>query len=239
MVRQVIRHRFLDPDATAEVIAQKLRQSGFDLLVPFPNQPGHRQRFQAIAPDQFARRWARFATVKLPYEVHRGTPGTYWQFVERYGERPEDWRYQAFLCTSERDEVEALTHDFPKRWHVEEFFNANQALGWNRAGTMNLNVRYGQMTMALIAQAVIHQLRVRLGEPYCQWDANHMAKDLFFGLEADVRVKNDTIVVTYYNAPNTDQLRHHYQDLPEKLVRENIQPEVPWLYDYKLDFRFR
>ena len=29
VVRQVIRHRFLDPDATAEVIAQKLRQSGW------------------------------------------------------------------------------------------------------------------------------------------------------------------------------------------------------------------
>jgi len=28
-VRQVIRHRFLDPDATADVIAQKLRQAGF------------------------------------------------------------------------------------------------------------------------------------------------------------------------------------------------------------------
>ncbi len=28
VVRQVIRHRFLDPDATTEVIAQKLRQSG-------------------------------------------------------------------------------------------------------------------------------------------------------------------------------------------------------------------
>jgi len=28
-VRQVLRHRFLDPDATAEVIAQKLRQSGW------------------------------------------------------------------------------------------------------------------------------------------------------------------------------------------------------------------
>jgi len=27
-VRQVIRHRFLDPDASAEVIAQKLRQTG-------------------------------------------------------------------------------------------------------------------------------------------------------------------------------------------------------------------
>jgi transposase len=27
--RQVIRHRFLDPDASAEIIAQKLRQAGF------------------------------------------------------------------------------------------------------------------------------------------------------------------------------------------------------------------
>jgi transposase len=29
--RQVIRHRFLDPDATADVIAQKLRQAGFGI----------------------------------------------------------------------------------------------------------------------------------------------------------------------------------------------------------------
>lgn len=31
VVRQVIRHRFLDPDASAEVIAQKLRQTGFTI----------------------------------------------------------------------------------------------------------------------------------------------------------------------------------------------------------------
>jgi hypothetical protein len=31
LVRQVIRHRFLDPDATVEVIAQKLRQSGLPI----------------------------------------------------------------------------------------------------------------------------------------------------------------------------------------------------------------
>jgi len=29
LVRQVIRHRFLDPDASVQVIAQKLRQTGF------------------------------------------------------------------------------------------------------------------------------------------------------------------------------------------------------------------
>ena len=31
VIRQVIRHRFLDPDASVEVITQKLRQCGFDL----------------------------------------------------------------------------------------------------------------------------------------------------------------------------------------------------------------
>ena len=54
-----------------------------------------------------------------------------------------------------------------------------------------------------------------------------------------MRVTHDTIVVTYYNAPNPDQLREHYEDLPRKLERENVSPQVPWLYDYKLDFRFR
>jgi transposase len=29
VVRQIIRHRFLDPDATLDIIAQKLRQAGF------------------------------------------------------------------------------------------------------------------------------------------------------------------------------------------------------------------
>ena len=33
LIRQVIRHRFLDPDASPEVIAQKLRQVGFVISI--------------------------------------------------------------------------------------------------------------------------------------------------------------------------------------------------------------
>ena len=33
VVRQVIRHRFLDPDASAEVIAQKLQQGGWEISI--------------------------------------------------------------------------------------------------------------------------------------------------------------------------------------------------------------
>ena len=139
-------------------------------------------------PKSIQRRVRQILADKVPYEIKRGDTGAYWQFVQRSGERPNEWSFKGFLSTSDRDEVNALTNDFPKRWHVEEFFNANQSLGWKRAGTMNLNIRYGQMTMALIAQAAIHGLRHRLGDPYCHWDANHLAKDLFFRLEGDVRV---------------------------------------------------
>ena len=135
--------------------------------------------------------------------------------------------------------MDTLCRDYPKRWHVEEFFNTHQALGWKRAGTMNLNVRYAQMTMALIAQAAIHQLRQRLGEPVAEWDAAHMANSIFLGLDGDIRVTHDTVVVTYYNAPNVELLRQHYENLPDKLQQENVDPRIPWLYNYKLDFRFR
>ena len=223
----------------ADLLADVVQRPEFDLLAPLPSQPAFRKRYRAIPEEQFHRRWAGFATAKVPYDLKWGHAGSYWQFVQRLGERREEWQFRGFVCTRDRDEVLALTEDYPRRWHLEEFFNFNQSLGWQRAGTMNLNVRYGQMTLALIAQTVIHQLRTRLGEPYRTWDANHLARDLFFALEGDVRVRDNTILVTYYNAPNADQLRVYYEDLPHQLEQENINPAVPWLYGYKLDFRFR
>ena len=223
----------------AELLRDVRQRANFDLLVPIPNQPTFQRRYAEIPEDQFTRRWAGYATAKSLSEFRYVQGGSYWQFVERFGERPEDWQFKGFAATADRDEVTAMAGEYPERWHVEEFFNTDHALGWKRAGTMNLNIRYGQMSMALIAQAVIHQLRTRLGAPYSRWDADHFARDLFFALEGDVRVHHDTIVVTYYNAPNVEQLRQHYEDLPARLQQENIPPEIPWLYGYKLDFRFR
>ena len=159
--------------------------------------------------------------------------------MQRCGEKPDEYYFKSFVSTSLRDEVQALIIDFPQRWHVEEFFNANQALGWKRGGTLNLNIRYGQATMALIAQALIQGLRQRLGPPFSDWNAAHLARNLFQGLDGDIRVVEDTIVVTYYNAPNAQQLAQHYENLPHKLCEEGIDPHIPWLYGFKLDFRFR
>jgi hypothetical protein len=57
-------------------------------------------------------------------------------------------------------------------------------------------------------------------------------RETFGSLEGDLRVKNDTIVVTYSNAPYQQQ----YENLPDKLQPEGIEPTLPWLYGFKLDF---
>lgn len=219
---------------TAKLLDHLHTQTQFNLLVPMGQQ-----KLKDLTEAEFTPHWAGYATLTRPYQPRRSQAGPFWQLVQRFGERSDQYTYKAFVSTTNRDVVRMLCEEFPKRWHVEEFFNTDQALGWQRAGTQNLNIRYGQMTMALVAQAAIHQLRQKLGTPFAEWDSAHFAEGLFRGIEGDVRVQKETIVVTYYNAPNADQLRRHYEELPRRLESEGIDPRIPWLCDFKLDFQFK
>ncbi len=223
---------------TVELLDWVLSHSPYDMLVPMQNNKSVSASIEQVSQD-FKRHWAGYATAKNRYKMTRSDCDPYYQFIQRKGERQDDFDFKAFLCTSDRDELEALTRDYPDRWHIEEFFKNDQALGWDKAGTMNLNIRYGKMTMALLAQAAISMMRQRAGEPVLHWDAGHIAKDFFRGLEGDIRVKRDTIVVTYYNAPNLDLMKEQYENLPEKLAQEGVSNTIPWLYNFKLDFQFK
>lgn len=225
---------------TGELFNYVAGHTSFDLLVPQPSSQAALRQLKDTPKETFRSPWVGLAVATRPFRFAQGQ-GDFrlYQIVQRCGENPPEYEFKGFLSTRPEQALQALIEDYPKRWHVEEFFNANQALGWSRAGTLNLNIRYGHMTMALIAEAAIHQLRNRLQLPLAQWDAAHLARDFFKGLDGDIRVDNDTIIVTYYNAPRAEHLRAHYEHLPEKLAREKIQPCVPWLYNFKLDFRFR
>ena len=214
-------------------------QTPFDLLVPMRNTHALLASLQAIPSPDFQPRWAGWATTHRPFHFQHHPETTYCQLVQRSGENPDRFHYKAFLASRYRDEVLDLAIHYPQRWHVEEFFNAYQELGWKRAGTLNLNIRFGQMSMALIAQTVCDQLRQRLGPPFAAWDAPHFASAIFRGIDGDIRACDNTILVTLYNAPQPDLLQKHYENLPQILERENVDPRIPWLYNFKLDFRFR
>ena len=212
----------------------------FDLLAPLRQTAALQQHYRALPQEAFLRHWAGFAIATETFQPRRtALAQPCYRYIQRTGECPQGYHFKGFVCTQARPEVPALTDNFPDRWHIEEFFRFEQHLGWKRAGTLNLHIRLGQMSLALLAQGLIHQLRQRLGAPFNQWDALHFAQDLFSGLEGDLRVDHDTILVTYYNAPRANQWKEHFENLPQRLQKEGVDPRVPWLYNFKLDFRFR
>ncbi len=211
----------------------------FDLLCALPAYPNCRERWRRLPASAFTERWPGYATAVVPYHFASAASASYYEYVQRTGRPAGPCEYQGFLGTAQRDPAPALTRDYPERWTVEPFFKLNQTMRWQRAGTLNLNIRYGQLTLALVAQAALHQLRQRWGEPFRQWDALHLARNFFEGIEGDIRVEHQTIIVTLYQPPHVDCLREHYEHLPQKLAREGVNPAIPWLYNFKLDFRFK
>ena len=71
-------------------------------------------------------------------------------------------------------------------------------MGFDRASTFNLNVRYGKMSLSLLAQAATYELRRRLPKPYNGWNSIHLAEAVLTKLDGDIRVKDNTIIVTCY-----------------------------------------
>ena len=211
------------------------QQTNYQLLVPAQEN----QRIKKITEKlKYKERWTGYAVAEqAPFSIG-GSTEKYRLIVQREGLSPESYKYKPFLTTSKLPE-EVLMSSYKQRWTIEDFFNMEGALGFDSASTFNLNIIFGKMNMALFAQAAIYQFRQKIPEPFNRWDAVHMADAIFRGLDGDIRVKDDTIVVTCYNTPTQYQLQNHYTDLPKRLEEHGVDPRIPWLYNFKLDFRFK
>lgn len=205
-----------------------------DLLVPTLHFKHVKRRLESMSYQPIS---AGYAIGETPFRF-AGGQREFRLLGQRTGEGPGDYEYQGFVTTSEKDPVELLCRDYPDRWSVEEFFRFENKMGLTRAGTLNLNIRYGQLALAMIAQAATYQLRKQLPAVYRTWSAEHLAREILGWADGDIRVKGDTIVVTFYGDHNhLDTTR--YTNLPRILQAEGVDPRIPWLYNFKLDFRFK
>jgi hypothetical protein len=220
---------------TVELLKHLTTHTRFSFLLPVPRR---KKLLRQVPTMDFTPMWAGYAVAETQYQFSAQHQPLR-QIVQRTGETEHSYAYKAFVTTSQLPAADLMTLIFPQRWNIEEFFNMESALGWNRASTLNLHIRFAKLSMALIAQAAIYQLRQKLPGDINNWTAASMARKLFNGIDGDLRVKNDTIIVTFYNAPQADTLKDHYINLPQKLEAESIDPRVPWLYNFKVDFQFK
>ena len=207
----------------------------FDILMPAPEFKKITSCYDQL---EYAPLWAGYAQASTNFNFN-GNPNPLKLIVQRQGEQRGKYHYKPFLTTSDKNPVDLLTQIFPERWTIEEFFNFNGDMGWNRASTFNLNIKYGKQTMALIAQAATHQLKNKLPGQYKQWTAAHTAQQVLTNMEGDIRVEGDTIIITYYRDHEKLKLKKSFENLPQILQSEGINPKIPWLFDFKLDFRFK
>ena len=220
---------------TRELISGINTSNQFEFLVPVI----FTSRIKNIAKIlNYKKEWAGYAIAETSFNF-ANHKDKYRLIVQREGELEAEYIYMPFLALSDKPAVTLLCDRYKERWSIEEFFNFDGAMGFDRASTFNLNIRYGKMSLALIAQAATYQLRQNLAKPYSRWNAIHLSDAIFNKIDGDIRVENDTIVVTSYNLPKEFGLHKAYQDLPQKLEDEGIDPRIPWLYDFKLDFRFK
>ena len=212
----------------------KKQHSHLDILVPALTT----KKVDALIKKlEYTPLWAGYAIAETAFSFN-GNSETFRLIAQREGEDNKDYSYGAFITTSNNPAQELITKDYDKRWSVEEFFRFENDMGINRASTLNLNIRYGKLALAMMAQAATYQLRTSLKDEYKKWDAKHLANEILAWSDGDIRVEGDTIVVTFYNAPahlNVDD----YINLPDLLLKENINPKIPWLYNFKLNFRFK
>jgi hypothetical protein len=220
---------------TQEIVSYFYHHAGYDILMPAPKTKNITERFEEL---DYKKAWAGYAIASSDFKFTQGKEKVK-LLVQREGETKNDYNYKAFITTSNLCPVELLTNLYTKRWTIEEFFNFNADMGWNRASTFNLNIKYGKQTMALMAQAAVYQIKSKLPEQYQHWTGSHLASQLFTNMEGDIRIEKDTIIITYYRDHHNLLLKQHYENLPERLIAEGVNPKIPWLFDYKLDFRFK
>jgi hypothetical protein len=238
MVNMVSKNALIlaDKEHFTEYLIRSIDQnSDFEFLVPAIST----ERIQKIERSQtYQRKWAGYAIAETMFNFD-GHEEKYRLISQREGEITRNYVYKSFLTLSGKPATVLLSEMYHERWSIEDFFNFDGAMGFDRASTFNLNIRYGKMSLALLAQAATYQFRQKLPKPYNRWNSTHLADAVFAKTDGDIRVKDDTIIITCYNAPKELNLHNHYQNLPDKLISEGINPKVPWLYDYKLDFRFK
>lgn len=225
-----------DKEHFTEKLLRSIDQNtNFKFLVPVISSARIKKIERSL---EYIRKWAGYSIAETTFTFARHKE-KYRLICQREGETTSNYVYNTFVTLSDKPATELLGEKYMERWSIEDFFNFDGAMGFDRASTFNLNIRYGKMSLALLAQAATYELRKKLPQPTNRWNSTHLADAIFTKMDGDIKVKDDTIIVTCYNAPKELNLESHYKNLPNKLISEGINPKIPWLYDYKLDFRFK
>ena len=190
-----------------------------------PDQPSRRKKLQELPAETFRPRWAGYATAKWTYTPRNSQAGPFYQYVQRQGERPEEHHFKAFLSTRDGDEVEDADRGFSQALARGGVLQRASGIGLGPGRDMQSQHPLRADDDGLVAQAAIDRLRQATWAHLQRAGTRSTCPRLISpGLEGDVRVHDNTIMVTYYNAPDADNYLRTLRELAGQAPSREYRP---------------
>ena len=214
-------------------LLQELRQMDVTVLTPIKQSAGRRAEFERIPLDQYLPTLeGKIATIATTLTDYTGP------LVAFVKERAPH-AYFALLTTEADLQADTALPTFSDRWHIENFFGLNNALGVDQLPSLNLNAIQAMLTIRLMAFHVFAAFRQDLGGKFAHQSPELIRRQFLLPVQAKIQSRSkQTISVTVYGCAQQHVLKERYQEVSEQLRTRDIDPRLPWLGNRKLEVRF-
>lgn len=144
----------------------------------------------------------------------------------------------ALLTNDEKTPEELLILRYARRWRIENLFKDTAAfLHLDRLPGIKQTKIDTLLYLKFLAFTMFNYLRLQLGGAYATLNLESMFERIL-NTKARVQLVGDQLVVRFAYFKDQEIVMERYRHLNAKLLRNNIDPNVPWLGNAKLVFLF-
>ena len=215
-----------------QLIQELHEQYGISVLVPVKKSNSRMTEFSAIPMSEYKK--SDFGNIAAVYTTMKGFNGPLKMFVK---DQPDGSVFALITPEQTAGPGEAFPN-YTKRWRIENFFSENTFLGINHLPSLNLNAIQALLSLKLVAYHVMDNFRNDLGVDYATKTPETIYNEFVNGVQGRIELKKGAIVVHVYNFKHERAVASIMNNLNDKLLKANVDPNIPWLGNRRLEFRF-
>lgn len=145
----------------------------------------------------------------------------------------------SFLTSDFDSAVIEVIERYARRWRIENWFTEQlTSYSLDNLPSSNYLKNDALDAIRLFTSDVVKLFMNDVGEGYQRVFPKTFYREVLKDLGAYVKLREDTIVVTFDLFDHQYLLEPIFRDIEEKLKEHRVDPRIPWLSNYKLDFGF-
>lgn len=207
---------------------------GVQVLLPLKRTAKRLQEMEAIPFEKFKYRYENQPIAKLVTDID-GFTGKMNLFVKRN----DDDTFFALITNKKYLQPPESMEIFRKRWNIENFFNENTFLGLDRLPSLELNAIQTALTLKMVSYHIVDNFRINLPDHFSKMKPESIYENFIQNVQGKVQIKKDKLQVDIYGFKHQAVVAPLFRNLEQKLINKEVDPRIPWLNNYALNFSFK